>query len=92
MITPSKMCEARGSSGVYIVHCVVKFIVEEPESGVPSLSVAVTVSVCGPTVSLLVSSEYVKPTLGQPGRPGPSLNATGGLVGQLQVGYHNDLI
>ena len=43
----------------------------EPVSGVgASVSLADTVMVCGPRLSGAVSSSKLKPTLGQPSRPG----------------------
>jgi hypothetical protein len=44
-------------------------ILQVPESGFVSLSVAETANKCVPGLSVAVFKVYVKPTFGQPGRP-----------------------
>ena len=55
-------------------------IVDEPVSGGFAESVALTVIVCDPAASVAVFSEYVNPTLGQPGRPGKTAHTSVRLV------------
>ena len=60
-------------------------IVAEPTSGVPSLSVAITVIVCVPGVIVAVFSAKLYPTLGQPGRPGYAAQTSGRLAPYVAV-------
>lgn len=57
-------------------QCALILTVQGPESGVLSLSVAMTVRVCMPAVSFVVSSRYEKPTFGHPGRPGKTAHTS----------------
>jgi hypothetical protein len=62
----ASMCAVGITTGAVIVTVTLA----EPVSGVALESVAVTVMVCDPVVSVVVFREYEYPTLGQPARPG----------------------
>jgi hypothetical protein len=51
--------------------------VHELDKGVPSVSVAVAVRMCVPALKPVVFKENVKPTFGQPGRPGQAEQTSG---------------
>jgi len=68
------------TDGITTALPTVTVTLDEPVSGGLAESVALTVMVCDPAASVAVFSEYVNPTMGQPGRPGKTAHTSGRLV------------